>query len=138
MNAKTRRTLGSLARSSLVAVGVAVVSLALSASPALADGKGYKKGYKAKHDSRRVVVVAPAPAPVVVAPPRVIHRHQTARYQPYFHHRYKQRGRYFVVYHFPVWTPAGVVYQPYVYRDGVLLTGVVHISRPRLHISVGF
>lgn len=128
---RTARRLGAV----LAAAAIAAV---LGASPADAHPRRGHGGHKLAHRHHHVVHGR-------FAVPHRIPVHRAHVYSPYYHHRvfFKPHRHFHFVYHFPIYTAYGVVYEPYSYCDGVLFVppyygGYVSYSSPRFGVFVGF
>ena len=102
----------------------ALATLALAATDASADrghGRYKDKGHGRRHVVKERVVYAPGPAFTV--PHRIAYRDH-GHYDRYVHRRHwdGHRRAWVTTYHFPVVVRGTVVYRPFSYCDGVLVS----------------
>lgn len=112
-------------RNRILAVAfAAVATLALAATDASAD-RGHRRHKDEGHGHRHVVKerVVYAPGPSFTVPHRLA-RHDARHYDHYRHRRHwdPYRRAYVVTYHFPVVVRGAVVYRPFSYCNGVLVS----------------
>lgn len=110
----------------LAAVFAGLATLALAATDASADrGHGRYKNKGHGHGSRHVVKerVVYAPGAAFTVPHRIAYR-QVAHYDRYAHGRHYDghRRAWVTTYRFPVVVGGSVVYRPFSYCDGVLVS----------------
>jgi hypothetical protein len=109
----------------LAAAFAGIATLALAATAAAAGGGHGRyngKGHGYRHDVVKERVVY-APGPAFTIPHRIAYR-DARYYAPYTHRRYwdPYRRDYVVTYQFPVVVRGAVVYRPFSYCDGVLVS----------------
>ena len=116
----------------LAAVFAGLATLALAATDASADrghGRYKQKGHGHKHGMKERVVYAPGAAFTV--PHRIAYRDH-GHYDRYVQRRYwdGHRHGYVTTYRFPVVVGGAVVYRPFSYCDGVLVSAYPGFAVP--------
>jgi hypothetical protein len=134
------RTSSTRIRGAILRAGVVLFAATLALAGSVSSTEAHPKHFRGGH---RIVVSHPVPRTTFVIPHRIpVHRAHV--FDPFFHGRvfFAPHRHFHVVYHFPVVTGFGIVYEPFTYCDGVLFAppfgGFLSYSSPRVGVFVGF